>query len=265
MKDEMRFPERISELIRGKEYKTEDIGMSDAKILVFDDSVLKIEKINKANDETVQLMRWLEGKLPTPKVLCYEQDSEYQYLLMSRIKGKMSCDDEYMSKPEVLVKRLAEAIKMLWSIDVSDCPRIRDLDTELKEARYNVENGLVDVNNCEPSTFGENGFKDPEDLLTWLENSKPNYEPVFSHGDLCLPNIFIEGDKVSGLIDLGAGGIGDKWRDIALCYRSLRWNSEGAYGGKVYPDVRSQMLFEELGIEPDMEKIRYYILLDELF
>ena len=69
----------------------------------------------------------------------------------------------------------------------------------------------------------------------------------------------------SGLIDLGACGIGDRWRDIALCYRSLRWNAEGAYGGKVYPDVKSQMLFDALGIGPDLEKIRYYILMDELF
>lgn len=259
------LPESINDLIKGKEYRTEDIGMSDAKIMIFDDSVLKIEKIDPQNDVTVKVMRWLEGKLPVPKVLCYEKDSEYQYLLMSRITGKMSCDNEYMSDPETLTKVLTEAIKMLWSVDVSDCPRIRDVDTELKEARYRVENNLVDIDNAEPSTFAESGFKDPEELLRWLEENKPEFEPVFSHGDLCLPNIFIENDKVSGFIDLGAGGVGDKWRDIALCYRSLRWNAEGAYGGKVYPDIRSQRLFDALGIEPDMDKIRYYILLDELF
>ena len=104
-----------------------------------------------------------------------------------------------------------------------------------------------------------------KELLRWLETNKPDYEPVLSHGDLCLPNIFIDGDRVSGLIDLGACSIGDRWRDIALCYRSLRWNAEGAYGGKVYPDVKSQMLFDALSIEPDLEKIRYYILMDELF
>ena len=53
--------------------------------------------------------------------------------------------------------------------------------------------------------------------------------------------------------------------DIALCHRSLRWNSEGAYGGRIYPDIRSDMLFDVLGITPEPEKIRDYILLDELF
>ena len=121
------------------------------------------------------------------------------------------------------------------------------------------------MDNVEPSTFGEGGFKNPEQLLRWLEDNKPEYEPVLSHGDFCLPNLFLEDDSISGFIDLGDTAIGDKWRDIALCYRSLRWNAEGAYGGNVYPDVESMKLFEALGIEPNMEKIRYYILLDELF
>ena len=154
---------------------------------------------------------------------------------------------------------------MLWRVDISDCPRTRDMDAELREARCRVENGLVDVNDVDPATFGPGGFQDPADLLCWLEANRPNYEPVLSHGDLCLPNIFIDGDRVSGFIDLGEMGVGDKWRDIALCYRSLKWNGEGAYGGKVYPDVDPQLLFDALGIQPDPEKLRYYILLDELF
>ena len=184
---------------------------------------------------------------------------------MGRLKGKMACDATYLERPQELTARLAEAIRMLWSIDVSDCPRLRDLDVELKEARFRVVNHLVDMNNVEPKTFGPGGFKDPEQLLDWLEHNKPDYEPVLSHGDLCLPNIFIDRGRVSGLIDLGDTGIGDKWRDIALCYRSLRWNAEGAYGGRVYPDTRAQALFDALGIVPDPEKIRYYLLLDELF
>ena len=261
----MNIPKNIKDLVADKPYTSNEVGMSRAKVMVYDNCVLKIDPIRKKNDEIVEVMRWLEGKLPAPKVLAYEKDDEFQYLLMSKITGKMSCDSYYMEQPEVLVKCLAEAMKMLWSIDVSDCPRKRDLDTELKEARYRVENGLIDMDDMEPNTFGEGSFKDPMELLTWLENNKPELEPVLSHGDFCLPNIFLEDGKVSGFIDLNDMGVGDKWRDIALCYRSLRWNSEGAYGGNVYPDVRSEKLFEALGLEPNMEKIRYYILLDELY
>ena len=263
--DAMLLPESIRQMISGKAFQTDAVGMSKAQVMVFDDCVLKIAPYHKKNEETVRVMRWLENKLPVPKVLCYERDAERQYLLMSRVPGKMACDATYLERPQELTARLAEAIRMLWSIDVSDCPRLRDLDVELKEARFRVENHLVDMNNVEPTTFGPGGFKDPEQLLDWLEHNKPDYEPVLSHGDLCLPNIFIDRGRISGLIDLGDTGIGDKWRDIALCYRSLRRNAEGAYGGRVYPDTRAQALFDALGIVPDPEKIRYYLLLDELF
>ena len=259
------IPESIRQRIAGKAFQTDDVGMSKAQITVFDDCVLKIVPYQKKNEETVSVMRWLENKLPVPRVLCYEYDAERQYLLMSRMPGKMACDAYYLERPEELAARLAEAIRMLWSVDVSDCPRSRDLDAGLKEARLRVENHLVDMENVEPATFVAGGFKDPEHLLDWLELNRPGYEPVLSHGDLCLPNIFIENGRISGLIDLGATGIGDKWRDIALCYRSLKWNAEGAYGGKAYPDTRAEMLFEALGIAPDHEIIRYYLLLDELF
>ena len=77
--------------------------------------------------------------------------------------------------------------------------------------------------------------------------------------------MFIKDDRIAGFIDLGKAGMADRYQDIALCYRSLKHNAEGAYGGKVYEGFQPEKLFEELGIEPDWEKVRYYLLLDELF
>ena len=103
-------------------------------------------------------------------------------------------------------------------------------------------------------------------MLKWLKENQPkNFEPVLSHGDFCLPNVFFNDDEFSGLIDLGGTGVADKYQDIALCYRSLKHNFGGVYGGKVYKDFNPDLLFEKLGITPDWEKIRYYTLLDELF
>lgn len=265
MSSKLILPENIEKLIAGQVPEANNTGYSDASVYVLDDMVLKIEKINDNNDATVEVMKWLEGKIPVPKVICCEKDSQYQYLLMSKMPGKMSCDRYYMEHPEFLYKTLAGAMKMLWEVDVSACPRDMNPDAELKEAKRRVENGLVDMEMTEPSTFGEGGFKDPEELLEWLMNNKPDYEPVLSHGDFCLPNLFIDGGSFSGFIDLGSTGKADKWKDIALCYRSLKHNAEGLYSERTYPGINADRLFDELGIEPDFEKIRYYILLDELF
>ena len=263
--DALIVPVSIRQRIAGKAFQTDGVGLSDAQVVLFNDCVLKIAPYQKKNEETVCVMRWLENKLPVPRVLCYECDGDRQYLLMSRMPGKMACDPYYLERPGELVARLAEVIQMLWSVDVSDCPRSRDQGSELAAARFRVENRLVDVNRVEPTTFGPGGFRDPEQLLAWLERNRPDYEPALSHGDLCLPNIFLDQGRISGLIDLGETGIGDKWRDIALCYRSLKWNAEGAYGGRVYPNTHAEALFGALGIAPDYEKLRYYLLLDELF
>lgn len=262
---EPRIPEAIRRLTAGKPCHADEIGMSGSQILLFDDMVLKIVKYRKKNEETLRMMRWLERRLPTPELLCCERDDEFQYLLMRRVPGRMACDTYYLERPKELLAGLAEALRTLWRVDVSDCPRIVDPDAALAEAQYRIDSALVDPANVEPETFGEGGFRDPQALLDWLRANKPDYEPVLSHGDFCLPNIFFRDGKLSGLIDLGDAGVGDKWRDIALCWRSLKHNFDGSYGGKAYPDFHPDLLFDALKLEPDREKLRYYLLLDELY
>ena len=259
------LPEAIRKHMEGREYTIDDMGKSGSKVLIFEDMVLKITDKPCDDKDAVEMMRWLEGKIPAPQVIVFEEDDSYSYLLMTRVRGKIACDKYYLERPKELVPLLSKSVKMLQSIDITDCPVIKDLDRELKKAAYRVENGLVDISDAEPDTFGENGrFKDPEELLSWLQENRPSYEPVLSHGDLCLPNILIENGDISGFIDMGNCGIADKWEDIAILYRSLRHNFDGTYG-KVYPGLDPDSFFEELGIEPNRKKIDYYILLDELF
>ena len=265
--DEKQFyvPSKIKSLIENKPYTVDDIGMSGNQVLIFEDMVLKIEETSVSVDRQVLMMRWLEGKVPVPKVLAYEVEKGKSYLLMSKVSGVMSCDAYYLEHPEELLEALATGLKMLWEVDVKECPCVRDVDAVLEEARIQVKNGWVDLDNVEPTTFGEGGFESPEQLLEWLENHRPSLEPVLSHGDFCLPNIFLADGKVKGFIDLGRAGVGDKWNDIAICYRSLKHNFDGTYGGNVYADFNPDMLFDKLGVEPDWEKIKWYLLLDELF
>lgn len=259
------LPDKIKSLIDKEKYSIDDVGMSDSTVVLFNDKVLKIQTIGEESENEYHVMEWLQEKLPVPKVLGFERDEKMTYLLMTRVPGEMSCTDKFMKNPEQLTAMLAEGLQMLWKVDISSCPYTFNLEKKLQMAKYIVENNLVDMDNVESDTFSENGFKNPAHLLEWLNNNRPEEELVLSHGDFCLPNIFLSNGKVSGYIDLGKTGLADKWQDIALCYRSLLHNFDGKYSGKQYQGFYADKLFERLGIEPDWDKIRYYLLLDELF
>lgn len=239
--------------------------MSDSSVYLFADKVLKIQTADEEAENEYLMMKWLRGKLVIPEVLAYEKNNGRSYLLMSKIDGVMACDDCYMDNPDLLIELLAKAIHMLWEVDITDCPSIINLDKKLEMAKYNVEHDLVDMENVQPDTFGGEGFNNPQELLDWLIENRPKEDLVLSHGDFCLPNIFFSEDKVSGFIDLGKICAADRYQDIALCYRSLNDNFDGCYGGRVREKLNTDRFFNELGIEPDWKKIRYYILLDELF
>lgn len=261
----MYLPEAIRQALEEDSFRADAIGKSSASVLLFPHQALKIQPDGAEARNETEMLRWLKDKLPVPAVLAHVVEGDTSYLLMERCRGAMACDDAYLDAPEELVGLLANALKALWAVDTGDCPANQGLDQKLAQARYNVEQGLVDLSDAAPSTFGTGGFRDPVHLLEWLEEHRPAEERVLSHGDFCLPNLFGAGRAPTGFIDLGKTGRGDRWCDIALCYRSLSANLSGGYGGRPRPGFDPGRLFTALGLEPDEEKLRYYILLDELF
>ena len=258
------LPAAIRQQINGRPYTENTVGMSGAGVLMFEDLVLKTAPADQNTAREAAMMTWLQGRLPVPKVIHSCVENGQSWLLMSRLQGQMACDEGYMQRPEVLIPLLARAMKQLWRVDVQDCPCRFSLEDRLLLAEENVRHGRCETENVEPETYGPNGFKDPEHLLRWLKDHRPPMDPVLSHGDFCLPNVFFKDGGVSGYLDLGFCAVADRYQDIALCYRSLIHNADGSYG-VVYPNVQPERLFDALGIKPDWEKIRYYILLDELF
>lgn len=258
------LPRAIQEAVRGQSFTQNTVGLSGAGVLMFEDMVLKMAPDDQTFRREAQMMTWLQDKLPVPNVLHNVVENGTRFLLMSRLPGLMSCDERYMTRPHVLTRLLAEGLKTLWRVDIRDCPCRFSLDDRLLLAEDNVRHGRCEVELVEPDTYGPEGFKDPAHLLQWLKDHRPTEDLVLSHGDFCLPNLFLQEDKVSGYLDLGFCAVADRYQDIALCYRSLLHNADGTYG-PVYPNLHPGGLFDALGITPDWEKVRYYRLLDELF
>lgn len=210
MFDRNKLPDVIQKSIIGPTYILDEIGESGSDIILFDDMVLKIESICAQSNREYDILKWLNGKLNIPEVIEFVQENGYNYLLMSRLSGKMVCSEENMCNFDFVAETLANGLKELWSIDISNCPYSSRLDERLKEAKYNIENNLVDVDDAEPDTFGENGFADVNELYEFLVHNKSEEDLVFTHGDYCLPNIFVDNETIS-FLDLGKAGIADKW------------------------------------------------------
>lgn len=255
------LPDELRIDIGKSTWKQVTIGESGAyTYLLSDEQVqnryLKIMplKLKMSIEREVEILKWLEGKLPVPKVLLFISDTEYEYLLMTEVKGIHSCDASFKSDLSKLIRLLAKGLRMIHSIDIKNCSFDQRLSIKLKEAEYRVVNGLVDEDDFDDIRHGRKAV----DLFQEILVAKPvNEDLVFTHGDYCLPNIIINNGDISGFIDWGRGGIADRYQDLALAARSLEYN----FGAEWIP-----LLFKEYGIDNiDYSKIEYYKLLDEFF
>lgn len=260
----MFLPETIRALLPEAEYTLDDLGRSQAQVLLFEDRVLKIEKDCNASANELNMMRWLQGKLPVPEVLAADMVDDTRYLLMSRITGNNLCADFILNDQERLADLVAKGLQQMWSVDITGCPTDRSLDAKFLEIETGIRNGSITMHQArQEETYGPSGFKSPAELFDWLVKHRPQEELVLSHGDFCLPNILCNSHGLTGFIDLGCAGVADKWVDIEMVLWSMWANSTGQFGGKCRAFDRN-LLFDALGMQPDDEKIRYYSLLNEL-
>lgn len=264
---EILLPEELRRLVENKPFQRDEVGRSGSEVRLYEDCVLKIRPQSDEAENEHRMLRWLEGRLPAPRCLYHGTEAGKDFLLMSRINGTMACDEACMERENgrFAVRLMAEALKRLWQVDISGCPADQRLSKALAEAERRIRTGEASVDTASPGIYGPDGFADPDALLCWLRENQPEEDLVFSHGDYCMPNVLFQGEKLSGYIDLGNGGVADRWEDIAMAHRSLRNNFCGVFGGKAYKDFDPDLLFEMLGMEKDEKKFRYYNLLHELY
>lgn len=201
-------------------------------------------------------LAWLASRLPTPQVLAYCEAAHSCYLLTSVIPG-VDCAtlaEQEGTEIEQLVRLLAVGLRQIHAVPANDCPFDCRLSREIERTWQRIEQGPLDTNGFGRRWRGRSA----DDLVAELLATMPADEDlVLTHGDYCLPNILLNGDRVSGFVDLGRAGVGDRYRDLALARRSLIRNCGAAW---------VPLFFTEYGLpQPDEAKLTFYELLDEFY
>jgi aminoglycoside 3'-phosphotransferase II len=234
------------------------IGKSSDSVfrLVSDDSAVSYLKVGgKYVKQEYERLQWLQERVPVAKILAFEEREGLNRLTTSAMPGVMAhqCDG---SQREEVVKSIARSLRRLHETPIGDCPFDNTIDNQLAEATANTEAGIVDESDFDPLHIGMTA----RELLPVLLAAKPTtFENVLTHGDHCLPNIFIDPQslEVTGYIDLGRFGISDRYQDLGITLNTLDHNF-----GPGYDDI----FFEAYGIQGvDQLRIAFYQMLDEFF
>ena len=215
---------------------------------------IKIATKNRPElERELEAARWLRGRAAVPKVLWAGEVEGFLAMITETLPGVPSSSLPKRDPSPGLVRCLG-ALAALHALPADDCGLDRSLDTVLAIARAKIDHGEGDT-----AWFAE-PWKDGDVEAIWqellsLRPARP--EPVFTHGDACLPNFIVAPSGPVGLIDLGRAGLADRHQDLALFRRSSLFN---------FPDLDIDALIACAYPHPvDEARMAFYLLLDEFF
>lgn len=253
------LPTKLQRLLSSANQITDVSGRSPAKTyrLVGPETFfLKVEPVAPFDGlkPEVDALRWLRERLPAPEVLFYERTGGTDYLLMRSLSGLPASDVVWKADPKRLATTLGEALRRLHNLDPLTCPFDQRTNVKLHDASESVRLGLV-----EPGDFDDdNAGRPPEMILEQLYAEQPAHDDlVVVHGDFCLDNLLLHNWALSGFIDVGSLGVGDRYQDLALGLRELVSELE--------TNAYNAIFLLAYGLTTiDEHKLHYFRLLDEL-
>jgi kanamycin kinase len=205
-------------------------------------------------DEAMKL-RWASEHLPVPAMIEYGSDGDANWLMTQALPGlDATAHPWFAADPARLAVALGEGLRRLHdTAPVDDCPYDFGVWTALAHVQSRVDSGLVDPVR---DLHEEHAHFTAESALAELRRTVPATEDlVVCHGDYCLPNVLLDGDRVTGYLDVGELGVADRWWDVAVGAWSCAWNLGAGFEDHFYRGY---------GIAPDHDRIAWYRLLYDL-
>lgn len=179
---------------------------------------LKCAKAGKLEREA-KMTEYFYSKGFGAEVLDYISDSR-DWLLTVAVCGNDCVSPEYLRNPERLCDAIACELRKLHETDYTGCPVMDKTAEYLARAENDYQMG-----NYDKTQFPNLGYNSAEEAYNAIvEGKKIMQDRVLLHGDYCLPNIILKDWKLSGFIDVGDGGVGDRHIDLFWGAWTLNFN-----------------------------------------
>jgi aminoglycoside 3'-phosphotransferase II len=215
---------------------------------------LKVSPVHPLSETPgeVSRLRWLAStSLAAPRLRETFEANGAHWLLMTAVPGHDLT--HLIQQPTELITVLATALRTVHRLDPAACPFDQSLDRKLAMGAANAAAGLVDDTDFDDDHLGWTASA----VLDLLHADRPASEDlVVCHGDASLPNFMADAGAFTGVIDCGRFGVADRWQDLAIACRSIRFNLGAAH---------LSAFLEAYGAPWDEARYRYYNALDELF
>lgn len=252
------IPHAVEGLIKGRRFEV--VWLNDFGGLTFriDDTAssryVKWLPVASEVDVTVEVakLRWASAYTPVPIVIEWGSDTEGSWIVTESIVADNAVTTRWKRDPVRAAAALGAGLRAFHdALPKEGCPYTWSAAQRLRDIQRCVENGSLEQHQWSP-WFSSLTLRTALDELRVI----PDEDLVVCHGDACAPNTLIdESGKWVAHVDLGNLGIGDRWADLAILTWSTVWN---------YGEGWEMNVYDAYGIEPDLEKIRFYRLLWEL-
>lgn len=256
----IKLPRTIEQFIGGAALRADEIGESPCDVYSFkrgnDRFFLKICPAILAPTtysvlREARVLSWLADRLSVPEVVAVAESTEGEFMITRCVEGQPL--QARINDPSSIIMFFCEAVRQLQAVPIHDCPFDSSVEARLHELDYLLAHNLgEDCYNLQQWPY----LQTPLDLVAHLHKTKPAEDRVFSHGDLCGANVFVDAHDTLHFIDLGRGGSADRWLDIAFVHRFLRKDVSLGVAGE---------FLTELGEGDDPAKREFFEQLDEFF
>lgn len=215
------IPERFHELFQNSSVFDSSCSKEARVYYIEKDGGLFLKAAPKGTLETEAGMNAYFHSLGLGAEVLDYQSGDRDWLLTRRVSGEDCTFPMYMENPKRLCDTLAEALVLLHSQDFSRCPVPNRTETYLDTVHRAHTAG-----DCELDLFPEGwGFPTPEAAWETVQQYERYLKAdTLLHGDYCLPNVMLDNWKLSGFIDVGTGGVGDKHIDLFWGVWTLNYN-----------------------------------------